>query len=589
MSEFNQSDIKLNNINRFDNSVYSPTIPIEPTSEICPTAIPDEDYANNDYDEYIEWPEEYDEPLFPEDEADTNSDEIEISKHEKGTVKNERYQKGGEVYISDETEYDENGNIIRKEINYNTDGGNYSEIKEYDNKGRLVRIENDNDGDGRADYTEINEYNENDILIKYEKHNNGAEIKEYNENGNLINHERDKNGNGKFDYQFTSTYYENGNKESETNTSYRDDGSIKSIRKLEYNENGSKKSETNTSYRDDGSIDSIDKLEYNENGYKKSKASTSYRDDGTLYLIDVDEYDGNGKLIKEYQTYFNEKEEIIYDFQYETDEDNNRKEVYIPDFNNEINYTMQGQIGDCWLLAGINSLSYSEAGRKILNNAVTRNDDGSFSVYFKGIDTTIKLEEEEIKEARESGKYSKGDNDMLVWELAFESAFNKIQNKETDIKGFHLHLMAENKRPEGVKSIDGGNFEDVIYMLTGKDVSHALNIGFGILISNFLRNAAQNENIAIQFGFDPLNFQNGAIVKDIYGNDIYMINDSHSFSIKSINGENVVIVNPWDSSKEFVISIKKLIKYGGDFEYIDLNQFNVVKKAEKIPRENRKE
>ena len=46
----------------------------------------------------------------------------------------------------------------------------------------------------------------------------------------------------------------------------------------------------------------------------------------------------------------------------------------------------------------------------------------------------------------------------------------------------------------------------------------------------------------------------------------------HAWSIKSVDGDNVVIVNPWDSSVEITVSKEELLKYATGIEYYEFNK-----------------
>ena len=39
---------------------------------------------------------------------------------------------------------------------------------------------------------------------------------------------------------------------------------------------------------------------------------------------------------------------------------------------------------DCWFLSAINALNSSQAGRKILNETIVKNSDGSYTITLKG-------------------------------------------------------------------------------------------------------------------------------------------------------------------------------------------------------------
>ena len=101
-------------------------------------------------------------------------------------------------------------------------------------------------------------------------------------------------------------------------------------------------------------------------------------------------------------------------------------------FNREIEPTFQAESqGDCWLLSDINSLSYTEWGRKAIQDAIIpdNNGTGGVTIKFKGSplsEKEIHITAKEIQEAKASGNYSSGDDDMIAFELATEKTFRKM-------------------------------------------------------------------------------------------------------------------------------------------------------------------
>ncbi len=103
---------------------------------------------------------------------------------------------------------------------------------------------------------------------------------------------------------------------------------------------------------------------------------------------------------------------------------------------------MQGEIGDCWLLAGINSLSYSKLGENVLKNSIQNNKNGTYTVALKrGKFLICDFTSSDIKYAKQSGRYSSGDSDVLLMELAVEKFFEAYQDGKVKLPKMHPILI----------------------------------------------------------------------------------------------------------------------------------------------------
>lgn len=99
------------------------------------------------------------------------------------------------------------------------------------------------------------------------------------------------------------------------------------------------------------------------------------------------------------------------------------------------------EAGDCWLLAQINSLSRTDWGKDILKNAINTDDEGNYVVHFKGVKEDIKINKEDFKRIQGNTKYSSGDADVLLYEIAVERYFKKSGLNNGTIKGNDLAGM----------------------------------------------------------------------------------------------------------------------------------------------------
>lgn len=94
----------------------------------------------------------------------------------------------------------------------------------------------------------------------------------------------------------------------------------------------------------------------------------------------------------------------------------------------------QGDTGDCWLLAEIKLVSKTPEGAEAIKNSIRNNNNGTFTVTFKGApDKKYSVSEEEIKKSKD--KLAEGDKDVRILEIAADKWRLETQGKSIDEGG----------------------------------------------------------------------------------------------------------------------------------------------------------
>lgn len=236
-----------------------------------------------------------------------------------------------------------------------------------------------------------------------------------------------------------------------------------------------------------------------------------------------------------------------------------------------IGETKQHSTGNCWLLSGINALSYTEKGRQIIKDCLEYCGDVT-KVHLKGFGT-IEVSDIDVAYTKGSSQYSSGDDDMIIFELAIEQVLDQIARGDIMVDPDASWYMEDSTELEVTKrnssSATGGYVSELIYFVTGKE---GKRIDDKEEMKESLVAFEKNDNKDIAMGAST---NKEAKVKDIDGKTV-KLPGNHAYSIKEVKDGIVTVINPWDSSKEIKLDTDTFCEAFNSIDMVDLSNKNPV-------------
>ena len=213
----------------------------------------------------------------------------------------------------------------------------------------------------------------------------------------------------------------------------------------------------------------------------------------------------------------------------------------------------QGQIGDCWLLATINSISeIPELGNNFIKNLFDKDSDGNYIVKLQGGKVQYTITPDELN-SEKYNNLSVGDSDLKLLEIAFSKYFEEF-------------------KPGGRNNLDGNWQELAMEILTG---NKPLNLNQNVE-NNKMFVTLNNQDIElnednldklkeIPIKLDSLNrdtlkfiakFKN-RIAFSVSSQDNY---NGHAFYVKDITENSITIKEPHNTGNTATYDIDDFLK-----------------------------
>lgn len=440
---------------------------------------------------------------------------------------------------------------------------------------KTLKLENDYDNlDKKID--EINFLN--DTVINNDNNDNNTtqeDIAVYYDNGNV-------------QYERTYTYDHWGQLKEENYTGYNEDGTKDVARKklyendeviysseYQYGDNNEAKSAAKFECDEKGNLIYQDQIYFNDEGEIETKSRTYYGDDNIKENKSITKYDSKGNRTETEYSY-DETEKITKQTVVEYDKDNKitSKEMQEENsisysHNKTIENTKQGRIGDCWLLSSVTALSYSEAGKEIIKNALCYTPDAT--IVNLGNSVSYKIDNEELLERKTRKDRSQGDDDMIAFEIAIEKFRKDINNGELTYSENYVKNYNRGHFDDTTVSlkdnIEGGINGSAVMIITGNIPEYTT---FHSEMDKMFKKYEESESKNFCMTADATK---SSKVKDINGQEV-KIAGSHAYSIKSVDKDSVTVVNPWNTEQEICLSKKTFKKAFYSMTFTDLEQTN---------------
>lgn len=235
--------------------------------------------------------------------------------------------------------------------------------------------------------------------------------------------------------------------------------------------------------------------------------------------------------------------------------------------------SIQGEVGDCWLLSATNSLLSTEKGKEILDNSITVNDKKqTVTVNLAGVGKSYEIPISEINDNIENVA---GDMDMRALEVAIEKygleegiatntyfsngdiGFDEFYDLEANFSrtAFNLLVPKEERHTETTYNYEGEIHKKLDDIMNNKGNTAACIS----LMDEEDEFSVKKSSISGSFFGQYKNDKKDArsFMRDLTDSN-RTIYSHHAYSIVDVTQDDVYLVNPWYTDEKIKIPRKKL-------------------------------
>ncbi len=222
----------------------------------------------------------------------------------------------------------------------------------------------------------------------------------------------------------------------------------------------------------------------------------------------------------------------------ETSPDGNEKYQNKAPANGKLDHIYkQGDVADCWILAGIESVKRKAGGKKYLESLITMDSTGNyFTVWLPGISHRYTFSQRELQNA---AYLSKGDLDVRLFELAMDKYYKSINEGDRDEYGSNI---GRDYTEEFYKAI----LPPVAFVKTTSTPQNPFNP------KNF-SNPRKAYTISVKSSDTPT-VENG----EHCGNKLHQ---KHAYSVVKSDSQYIYIIDPHASDRIMKLSVEEFKKY----------------------------